>query len=32
MGGTMRIDINQLTESELMDLNRKVVERLRMIR
>ncbi len=28
----MRIDISQLTESELVDLNRKIVERLRMIR
>ena len=28
----MRIDINQLSESELVDLNRKIVERLRMIR
>jgi len=28
----MRIDINQLTEAELIDLNRRIVERLRMIR
>jgi len=28
----MRIDINQLTEAELTDLNRRIVERLRMIR
>ncbi len=28
----MRIDINQLTEAELVDLNRRIVERLRMIR
>lgn len=28
----MRIDINQLSESELVDLNRRIVERLRMIR
>ena len=28
----MKIDINHLSESELVDLNRKIVERLRMIR
>lgn len=28
----MRIDLSQLTESELIDLNRRIVERLRMIR
>jgi biotin-(acetyl-CoA carboxylase) ligase len=28
----MRIDINHLTESELIDLNEKIVQRLRMIR
>ena len=28
----MRIDIDRLTESELIDLNRRIVERLRMIR
>ena len=27
----MRININQLTESELVDLNRRIVERLRML-
>ena len=28
----MNIDLSQLTESELIDLNRRIVERLRMIR
>ena len=28
----MRIDLSQLTEPELVDLNRRIVERLRMIR
>jgi len=28
----MKIDLSQLTESELVDLNRRIVERLRMIR
>lgn len=28
----MKIDLSQLTESELIDLNRRIVERLRMIR
>jgi hypothetical protein len=28
----MRIDLSQLTEAELVDLNRRIVERLRMIR
>ena len=28
----MRIDLSSLTESELVDLNRRIVERLRMIR
>lgn len=28
----MTIDLSQLTEAELMDLNRRIVERLRMIR
>jgi hypothetical protein len=28
----MRIDLSQLTESELVDFNRRIVERLRMIR
>lgn len=28
----MRIDLSQLTEAELIDLNRRIVERLRMTR
>lgn len=28
----MKIDLSQLTESELVDLNRRIIERLRMIR
>ena len=31
-GGIVEININQLSEPELVDLNRRIVERLRMIR
>src|SRR5438445_13857232 len=30
-GPRMKVDINQLTEAELVDLNRRIVERLRML-
>jgi len=32
MADPVRIDLSQLTEAELIDLNRRIVERLRMIR